>query len=299
MQRRESRPPLVSLALASGSALAYQLLLIRLFSIIQWHHFAYMIISLALLGYGASGTALSLLRDRLRPGHATAYVTSIVMFAASGLPAFLLAQHLAFSPEELLWRPVLGLRLAGLYLLLGLPFFFVGSAVGLAFMGWGRQANRVYALDLGGAAAGGAAVLGLLWAMEPERSLQVIILLATVAAFVAALETRRGRGATALLLSVAVLAIVAAPTPTLRPSPYKDLSATLQVAGARVEADRSSPHGRVTVVSNRTIPFREAPGLGLTVSAEPPEQLALFVDGNFYSVVTRDSGDMADLRFLR
>ena len=28
----------------------------RLFSIIQWHHFAYMMISVALLGYGAAGT---------------------------------------------------------------------------------------------------------------------------------------------------------------------------------------------------------------------------------------------------
>ena len=32
----------------------------RLFSISLWHHFAYMIISLALLGYGASGALLTL-----------------------------------------------------------------------------------------------------------------------------------------------------------------------------------------------------------------------------------------------
>ena len=37
----------------------------RLFSIIQWHHFAYMMISIALLGYGASGTFLALARKRL------------------------------------------------------------------------------------------------------------------------------------------------------------------------------------------------------------------------------------------
>jgi len=46
---------LVAIAVISASALAYEVLLMRLFSIIQWHHFAYMIISLALLGYGVSG----------------------------------------------------------------------------------------------------------------------------------------------------------------------------------------------------------------------------------------------------
>ncbi len=56
------RPPLFSIALISAAALAYEILLMRLFSIIQWHHFAYMMISLALLGYGASGTFLALTR---------------------------------------------------------------------------------------------------------------------------------------------------------------------------------------------------------------------------------------------
>jgi len=46
----------LALSLVSAAALAYEILLTRLFSIIQWHHFAYMMISVALLGYGAAGT---------------------------------------------------------------------------------------------------------------------------------------------------------------------------------------------------------------------------------------------------
>ena len=52
-------PPQYSIALVSAVALAYEILLIRLFAVIQWHHFAYMIISLALLGYGVSGTFIA------------------------------------------------------------------------------------------------------------------------------------------------------------------------------------------------------------------------------------------------
>ena len=49
---------LLSVSVIAAASIGYELLLMRLMSIIQWHHFAYMIISLALLGFGASGTFL-------------------------------------------------------------------------------------------------------------------------------------------------------------------------------------------------------------------------------------------------
>ncbi len=51
--------------LVSAGAIGYELLLMRVLSIVQWHHFAYMIISLALLGYGASGTFIALFKRQL------------------------------------------------------------------------------------------------------------------------------------------------------------------------------------------------------------------------------------------
>jgi len=50
-----------ALLLISASVLCYQVILVRAFSIGQWHHFAYMVISIALLGFGASGTLLAAL----------------------------------------------------------------------------------------------------------------------------------------------------------------------------------------------------------------------------------------------
>ena len=60
-----ARPPLFAIGLLSGAALGYEILLMRLLSIIQWHHFAYMIISVAILCFGAACTALALFRRRL------------------------------------------------------------------------------------------------------------------------------------------------------------------------------------------------------------------------------------------
>ena len=55
----------VSVAIISVSIIAFQLSLIQILSIVQWYHFAYMIISVALLGFGAAGTFISLFRSSL------------------------------------------------------------------------------------------------------------------------------------------------------------------------------------------------------------------------------------------
>ena len=55
-----------ALAVISAATLAYEVLLVRLFAIVQWHHFASMAISIALLGFGVSGALLAIWRDRVR-----------------------------------------------------------------------------------------------------------------------------------------------------------------------------------------------------------------------------------------
>ena len=54
----------VALLLVSASVLSYQVILVRAFSLGQWHHFAYMVISIALLGFGASGNDVGHLLER-------------------------------------------------------------------------------------------------------------------------------------------------------------------------------------------------------------------------------------------
>lgn len=60
MQRPKAS--LASLFLLSLSVLAMELCLTRIFSVLSWHHFAYLIISLALLGFGAAGSYLTVAR---------------------------------------------------------------------------------------------------------------------------------------------------------------------------------------------------------------------------------------------
>ncbi|HEY5789641.1 MAG TPA: hypothetical protein VIX81_03400, partial [Gammaproteobacteria bacterium] len=90
--RRERVLPL-SVGLLAGAALAYEVLLVRLFAIVQWHHFAYLVISLALLGYGASGTLVTLLRAPLLARFERAYPLAALGFALAAPAAFQLAER--------------------------------------------------------------------------------------------------------------------------------------------------------------------------------------------------------------
>jgi spermidine synthase len=81
-------------------------------------------------------------------------------------------------------------------------------------------------------------------------------------------------------------------------SPYKSLSQTLRIDGAHIAAQHTSPLGLLTVVANEKVPLREAPGLSIRASVEPPAQLAVFTDGDAMTTITQNTADSTRLGFL-
>ncbi len=291
----------IALSLVSAAALAYEILLTRLFSIIQWHHFAYMMISVALLGYGAAGTCVTLLRERLETRLQAVFAGSAALFGASAAAAFLLAQRVPFNALEFLWDPAQPLWLAVVYMLLFVPFFFAAVCVCLMYTRFAARAGRIYSFDILGAAAGCLGVVLVLFVVAPLAALGCVVAMALAAAALVTLVAPARRPARALvflLLGAALAWAVASPLGTLRMSPYKELSQTLQVMGARVVAQTSSPLGLVNVVESPQVPFRLAPGLSLSAPGEPPEQLALFTDGEGMSAIARYEGKREPLAYL-
>lgn len=287
---------LPAVGLLSAAALAYEILLTRLFALIQWHHFAYMMISVAMLGYGAAGTLVALHRDALLRRFEPAFAAAAGLFGVAAVACFLLAQAIPFNPLEAFWDGRQFLRLALIYLCLFLPFLFAATALCLAFSRYGDEAPRLYSADILGAAMGSLGVVGLLFLVPPMRALAMTGGLGLLAA---AVVLRSSWGARAALLLVAVL-LAALPQAwlELRPSPYKDLSQALRVVGARVLAELSSPLGVLTVVENRQVPLRQAPGLSLAATQEPPPQLAVFTDGDGPAAITQFDGRRKPLAYL-
>ncbi len=112
-----------SIFLISVALLAYQIILVKLFSIQYWYHFAYLIISIALLGFGASGTFILIFRKFLNRH------VELVLFVLPILLAFAIWGNvyvnrvIAFNPLMIIWQKGEVLHLLLLSLALFVPFF--------------------------------------------------------------------------------------------------------------------------------------------------------------------------------
>jgi len=296
----EPRLPRYSIALISAAALSYEILLMRLFSIIQWHHFAYMIISLALLGYGVSGAFITIARDWLLARFGLAYVVNLLLFGVSAVACFLIAQRIPFNPEQLLWDMQQPLWLLFIYLLLTLPFFFAANAVGLAVSHFHQQISRLYGADLLGAGLGSLVVIGLLFLFFPERVLQLIGVMGGIAALLACWELSIRFRYRWLLLSLVIVLPLSLPAAWLTPaiSPYKGLSQMLQVGGVEIIDQYASPLGQLSVIKSSRMPLRHAPGLSLKATTEPPSQLGVFTDGDAMTAVTQEESERERYAYL-
>ncbi len=295
------RPPLISIFLISAAALGYEILLMRLFSIIHWHHFAYMIISLALMGYGVSGTFITVARRWLVDNFTAAFVTNAALFGLTATTCFALAQRIPFNTLEILWDREQWLLLLLTYLLLFIPFFFAANGICLAFARFATQIPRIYSFDLLGAGAGALGIIGVLFIASPTDALRLLGAVGFVAAAIACFEGRENpRWGVGLLLlcGAASLGLLPDRWLALNMSEYKGLQQALRVSGARVVDERSSPLGLVTVIESPRIPLRHAPGLSLNSPVAPPPQLGVFTDGDGLTAIGHYSGDREALTYL-
>jgi len=287
------RSTYLGLALLSATAMAFEITLTRLFSVTQWYHFAFLAVSVALLGYGASGTALSLVPRWANPPTARRTATLSVLFAVSVVGAYLSLNHLPFDSYRIAWERVQLLYLVLYYLALTVPFFCGGLVTGLLLTAHAERAASLYAANLLGSALGGLVpVLAL--PHVGEGTVLVIAALGCLAAtiFVYPVSTI---GRKLLLLAVCVLLLCLAymlPAPfKLVLSPYKGLSQVLLFPDAEVVWQRWNAFSRVDQVSSSAI--RSAPGLSLSYPGRLPAQDGVFVDGDDLSPVVQsaDGGD--------
>ena len=257
--------------LVSAGAIGYELLLMRVLSIVQWHHFAYMIISLALLGYGASGTFIALFKSRLESRFEAAFAASALLFSITMVSCFALGQRVPFNALEVVWDSRQFLNLSLIYLVFFVPFFFAASCIGLAFTYRRMHISRIYFFDLFGAGLGAVLIIGALFAFIPQDALLVLMTLPLIASVI--MSTRSSARAPLMAVQLLWLALLVSGIPQnqlgLRVSEYKGLSQTLQVIDSRILDVSSSPLGQLTVVESPTVPIRHAPGLSFNTPAYP------------------------------
>ena len=286
--------------LISAAAIGYEILLMRVLSIVQWHHFAYMIISLALLGYGVSGTFIAINKRWLEKRFELSFAVSGLLFSITIVACYVLAQQVPFNALEIVWNPRQLINLSLIYLIFFIPFFFAACCIGLAFTCRSSTIRHIYFFDLLGAGMGATLIVGLLFVLSPQNALIVLGVLALSASILVGvkLTVRKTLLAVQALWFVSLVFGLPQDWLGMRLSEYKGLSQAMQVVGSNVVTSSSSPLGLLTVVENPQVPFRHAPGLSFNTRFIPTEQLAVFTDGDAMSVITRFDGNLGALGYL-
>ena len=287
---------LLGMALLSAAALLLQVALTRVFSVAQFYHFAFLVVSLALLGFGASGTVLALwpaLRQaRWRPWFATAFALAAVL-------AYLFDNHFAFDSYSIAWDSDQAWLLIANLLLLAVPFAFAGLLIGSLLADRADEAGRVYAANLLGSAAGAIGAIVVLNMLSSAQAVLLCAVLGASAAVVLAHRQQRlaaGAGAAAAVAGI-VLLVLAPPIFEVQPSPYKALSQFRLNPEAEIVRTAENASSRLDIVESPTI--HSAQGLSLGYFGDLPPQAGLIVDaGLLLPVPQREQTDIALLGHL-
>ena len=170
------RPPpsvLAAVALMAAATLGMQVALTRLFSFLYWHHFAFMIIAIGLLGFGAAGSWLARSEERFTTPTAAGVFAGGAALACTFavLEYLLMGPYVRFAPLSIGDEPAQIVWLLLLYLLVLLPFLSLGLAQGSLLSAWRASAHRIYAADLLGAGAGCLIALAVLSVLSARETL--------------------------------------------------------------------------------------------------------------------------------
>lgn len=273
----------VALFLLSAATLLLEIGWTRLFSVAQFYHFAFMILSLAMLGFGASGTLIALF-PTLGRRHPRRTLTLLALgYGLTAIGGYALTNLVPFDSFSIAWdrRQVVILVLH--YVALSLPFLCSGLVLSLLFVLHPQDVGRLYATNLTGSALGCALALLAPIAVGGEGVVWLSAALSGAAALCFSLRrTRRLGGLSALSLALVALMVLIPvldpPALDLRISPYKALSYALQYPDARLISQRWNSFSRVDVVESGGV--RSLPGLSYRYLAAPPPQLGVLVDAD-------------------
>ncbi len=263
---------IAGLGLSAAGSLAFEISLTRIFAIQQFHNFAFVVVSLAVMGTAASGVALSL-QPNPSPLARLAFASAVAMGVC-----FLVVNFVPFDSYVILWDPRQIAALALYFFTASLPFFFVGWATGACLAEAGERAYLPYAANLVGAGAGCIVALGAHTIHGPISGLGTAVGLALLGA--AAFSRWRKYVIMFALAGVAAAFVGLRPPAVLelRLSPYKPLSNVLLSPGAVRTMTLYGAGERMDVIESESI--HVYPGLSLNATAAPPPQVALYVDGD-------------------
>jgi hypothetical protein len=317
-----SRSSLLVILMISASTLAFEIDLTRLFSVAQFYHFAFMIVSIALLGFSASGTFLAIIPKIIDKNPRESLGWLSLATSSCFLGSYFIINWLPFDSFSIAWDRDQVLILILHYLALSSPFFFGGLAVGILLTIYPQAAGTSYAANLMGSALGCIVALATPKILSGEGIVVICSGLAALASLICIPPVRKKvnlksghnpiylkisfQNFPSIIFSIFVLCILiftlrdfglrlkgrsSLSWLNLRLSPYKSLSYALQYPDAQVIYSRWNSFSRIDLVHSSGI--RSMPGLSYRYLEIPPPQNGLFLDGDEPSPVVLPGADLS------
>jgi SAM-dependent methyltransferase len=297
--RIAGRRTYAGLFLVTLATLLDEILLTRIFSVATWYHFAFLAISIAMLGMTMGAMAVGVFGGRFSEERTRRHLAlSALLFAGTLGLGFLVQIRIPFSTD------LSAVALAGdaaIFLLATVPFACSGVCVCLALTRFPRQVGRLYAVDLTGAAVACVAVIYLLKITDGPTA---VIVAAAVAAFGAigfALDAGDARLVRAAVAAAAVLSGAAAIHTVLvwNQRPIVRLRSVKGTVEERPLYEKWNSFSRIRV---RPSPTASPLGWGLSQAFRPRHdvrQLILDIDGGASTVLTGFDGNLEAVEHLR
>src|SRR5262245_9560659 len=242
------------------STLLLQLLQTRIYALVYWNHLVYFIVSIALLGFGISGTWLAF-GERNLLVRVLSLRSAAVGFVVTTLLSSLLVPQLGVQLQSIFHSTPQFLLMLATYAAAVCPYFFAGWILGSIYRDQAAHMPVLYFADLVGAAVGCVAFLAL---MQPLGAVRCIVLACLLVAMPILLGDPRRRSSQAILAGLVVpLAAIFLLAPQvnriLRSDPLKAINANFDQLPAGdekvVELSEWNALSRIDVVSRKDDPL--------------------------------------------
>jgi len=205
-QKKFNIPIYLGLCLLTFSVLSFEVTVNRMFSLMFWHHFAFLIISVALFGIGF-GSMLAFFFGGLLKKQVSLSLFFLSLLLAAALPlAVVFINRIPLDMDLVGTSPEHNKMFIQVFLLLSAPFVFVGFISALLFRKFKEDINKIYFFDLLGGGIGCVATLFLFPHRGPFIMTGILSVLIVVSACL--FLFRKSKPAALVLLPLLVCALV-------------------------------------------------------------------------------------------
>ena len=233
------------------SGLVLEVSITRIFSAAIWYHFAFVAVSVALVGLGASGLVVQYRVNKLKGK----WAENLTIYSAWGITVFipvtLFVMHALAS--QVIYLPLF-------MILFSVPFFLVGIIISAAFNAFASVAGRLYAADLIGASTGALLVVLFLVLTGGEGATLIVGLISAIGGAIFSRIAKNPKKTVVSLIFIAfaisliflnhVTQIFAIPTD---PTAQKDLPIYLREhPGSKIVKTEWNSFSRIDVVEGGT-----------------------------------------------